>query len=189
MCGSNPIRGALVAVALAASLAAADEVPLQLQVQLLSKMSTLIDLPPGVSSTIKVLVIYPGTFHTPSRGAQTLASAIEQVGQFGSLKAEAKLARFVDTKKFEAALAAEKPQFIYLAPELKEQAVRDLVEASATSEAITISSVGDYVKLGVVLGFSLEEAKPRVLLNLKQVRKQHIVLHSGLTRHAVIVER
>jgi hypothetical protein len=45
------------------------------------------------------------------------------------------------------------------------------------------------VKQGVVLGFSLVESRPRVLINLKQAQKQNIVFLGGLVSHSVVVDR
>ena len=53
---------------------------------------------------------------------------------------------------------------------------------------LTISGVADHVKLGAVLGFALIEARPRVLINLKQAERQKIVFLSGLVKHSIVVE-
>ena len=55
--------------------------------------------------------------------------------------------------------------------------------------AVTVSGVSEHVRLGVVLGFSLVEAHPKVLVNLKQAHKQNIEFHNGFLRHADIVDR
>lgn len=183
------LAGALLASALSASPARADEVPLPLQVQLLSKMAALIDLPAGTPSTIKILILYPGTLPAPSRGALTLSSAIAQTAQFGSAKAEARVLPYLDAAKLALTVATEKPQLVYLAPEFPAEGVPGVVQACSSGGVVTLSSVGEHVKLGIILGFSLVEAHPQVLLNLKHAREQNIGLHVGLTRHAVVVER
>jgi hypothetical protein len=184
------VRAALLVVALAAAEARAEEVPLPLQVQLLSKMATyIINGTQADAPVVKVWILYPGASNLPSRGAQALAAAVEQVGQFGKQAAQSKLVAFLDAKKLEAALAEEKPQFVYLAPELDEKTVAAVVEASTPTAAITVSSVGDWVRTGAILGFTLVEARPQILLNMKQARRQNVSFHAAITRHAVVVER
>lgn len=181
---------AALAVGALAPAAAAEELPVSLQVQLLSKMPTYVEnLAGGGGATVKVLVVFPGPSETPSRGAAALVGAITQVGQFGSVKAEPKPVAFVGAKKLLAALAAEKPQIVFLAPEIDAAAAAAIVQACAGSSTLTVTGNGDLVKLGVVLGFSLVEARPRVLVNLKQANAQKLVLRSGLLSHAVIVDR
>ena len=187
---SGVLAGALALGLLAPLAARGDELPVTLQVQLLSKMPTYIDSLGSVGgATIKVLVVYPGPAETPSRGAAALVSAIAQVGQFGTAKAEPKPVPFLGEKKLQAVLGAEKPQVLYLAPEIDASAAAAIVQACAGSTTLTVTGNGDLVKLGVVLGFSLVEARPRVLVNLKQATAQNLVLRSGLLSHAVIVDR
>ena len=188
---SRCFRIAALAIGLAASAAAADDLPVNLQVQLLSKMSTYVsNFAPAEATVVKILVVYPGgPKDPPTRGAQALSGAITQTGQMGRYTAEPKLVAFGDQKKFQATLAAEKPQVIYLAPEFDEKTTLELVEATLTQSAITIYGNSEHVKLGVVLGFSLVEARPRVLINLKTAQKQNIVFLNGLVSHSVVVDR
>jgi hypothetical protein len=138
---------------------------------------------------VKVMVVYPGPATLPSRGAQALAAAVSQVGQFGKAAAESRLVPFIDAKKLEAVLADEKPQFVYLAPELDAKSASEIVEASTPTPAVTVTSVGDWVRAGAILGFALVEARPQILINLKQARRQSISFHAAITRHAIVVER
>ncbi len=177
---------AVLALALAAGEARAQELPPTLQVQLLSKVTTYIaDLSAG-GDTLKVLVIYPG--QKESRGAEKLTAALAQQGQLGKFKVAAKSVGFTDAKKLVATLAVEKPQLIYLAPELEDEAVLAVIGAASASNAVTVSGTEDHVRLGVVLGFSLVEARPRVLINVKQADKQKISFVGGLVSHSVVVE-
>ena len=183
-------RALLIAVILGASAARADELPVLLQVQLLSKMSTYVStFAPEGATAVKILVVYPGSREAPSRGAQAIATSLTQIGKLGRYTAEPKVVPSSDAKKFQELLAAEKPQVVYLAPELDEKATAEIVEAAGTSTVLTISGLPEHVKIGAVLGFSLVESRPRVLINLKQSQKQKIVFLSGLVSHSVVVDR
>src|SRR6478672_11904442 len=93
----------------AGTVARADELPVQLQIQLLSKMTSSIpNLQPG-SGPLKVLVVFPGKADATSRAAQTVVNAIRQTAKFGSYDVEAKLQPFTDAASLKAAIAAEKP--------------------------------------------------------------------------------
>ncbi len=182
-------RGLLLAASLAATAAHADELPVALQIQLLSNMTTYIaNMRPPDGSPVKVVVVQAPA-GTPTRSAQSLFNALQQAGKLGGFKVEPRLLPFADAKALAAALAAEKAQVVYLTSELNEKAAAGVVEALGTSGTVSVSSVADHVRLGVVLGFSLVEARPRILVNLKQAAKQAIKFDSGLLRHAVIVDR
>lgn len=173
------------AVMLVAVAARADELPVSLQAQLLQKAATYItSLAPGDSGAVKVLVLHPGA--SPTRWSEGLAGALNQLGQLGKFKGEAKV---VPVSGLKSALAAEKPQVIWVPPELDEKGVSAVLEAVGTSNIVTVSVVSAHVKQGVILGFDLLEAKPRILVHLKQARAQSVVFLSGLLTHSVIVER
>ncbi len=173
------------AVLLLGLAASADDLPLPLQVQLLQKTSSYItSLAPGEGGKVKVLVVYPGA--SPSRASDTVASTINQAGQLGKYPAEAKTVALSGLK---ASLAAEKPQMLWLSPETDEKGVSQVMEAVGASNIVTVSAVAAHVKQGVILGFDLLEAKPRILVHLKQARTQNVVFLSGLLTHSVIVEK
>lgn len=183
-------RAVFALLLLLASTARADELPVAIQVQLLSKMSTYVsNFAPADATAVKILVVYPGTKDAPPRGAQAVATALTQAGKLGRYTAQPMLVPFIDGKKLQATLAAEKPQVIYVAPELDEKSTAELVEAVTGTAVLTISGVAEHVRIGVVLGFSLVESRPRVLINLKQSQKQNIVFLSGLVKHSVVVDR
>jgi len=177
--------GAAAWLLLLSAPAAADELPTTLQVQLLAKTGSYItSLAPGETGAVKVLVVHPGA--SPSRNAEAVASGVNQTAQVGKFRAEAKLMPFSGLR---AALAAEKPQLIWVAAEMDEKSVEGIIEACGTSPIVTVSPVAAHVRLGVILGFELVEAKPRILVHLKQAKVQNVVFLSGLLTHSVIVER
>jgi hypothetical protein len=173
------------ALALASTGASADELPVSLQAQLLQKTATYVtSLQPGESGTVKVLVLFTGA--TPSHATEALVASLNQDGQVGKYKAEAKL---VPISSLKASLAAEKPQVLWVPADLDEKAVDQVIEACGQSPIVTVSSVAAHVKRGIILGFDAVEAKPRILVHLKQARAQNVVFLSGLLTHSVIVER
>ena len=180
------MRALAASVVLLAALAArADELPLPLQVQLLQKTSSYItSLSPGETGKVKVLVVHPGD--RPTRFAEQLSEAINKLGQLGKHEAEAKAVALGGLK---ATIAAEKPQMLFLAPDVDEKGVGAVLEACGSANIVTVSAMQAHVKQGVILGFDLQEAKPRILVHLKQARAQSVVFLSGLLTHSVIVEK
>lgn len=168
------------------SLAArGEELPLPLQVQLLQKTAAYVtSLQPGETGKVKVLLVHPGA--APSRAVETLASAINSAGQLGKFPAEAKVVALGGLKD---AVASEKPQVLWLAPELDDKAVGAVIDASGGASILTVSTNAAHVRQGVMLGFELVEAKPRILVHLKQSRAQNVVFLSGLLTHSTIVEK
>lgn len=183
------IRFAATCALVIATGAAADELPINLQVQLLSKMSTYVsNFAPKGATSAKVFVVHNGTKEAPTRGANAIGTAITQTGKLGPYTAEVALVPFAGGKQLEAAIAAEQPQVVFLAPELEAKSVSEIVEAVGKGTTLTISGVAEHVRLGSVLGFALVEARPRVLINLKQAERQKIIFLSGLVKHSIVVE-
>ena len=183
--GARGARVAGLVLVLFATRAVADDLPLALQVQLLQKTSAYItSLQPGETGKVKVLVVYPGD--KVSRSSETVANTINQAGQLGRHPAEAKTVPLASLK---ATLATEKPQVLWVSPETDDKGVTALMEAVGSSNIVTVSAVSAHVKQGVILGFDLLEAKPRILVHLKQARAQNVVFLSGLLTHSVIVEK
>jgi hypothetical protein len=186
--GARTFKAALLGMVLVASAAHADELPVGLQVQLLSKLSTYVAEFGAGSAEVKILVVHPSA-KDPSRGAQALSAALSQAGKLGKHAIQAKLVPAADARSFQTVLTAEKPQVVYLAPELDEKATREIIDAVTGTKVLTLSGVEAHVRQGVVLGFSMVEARPRVLINLKQAQKQNIVFLSGLVSHSLVVDR
>lgn len=192
---SSPVIGPLsrplllLALALAGS-AHAEELPAALQAQLLSKVATYVEgLTPPNAPPLNLLVVHPGSATAPSRGAQALTQALNAVGSFGKRKVAPKPVAFEDAKRLQATLQAERPELVFLAPELDEAAAKAVADACAAAKVLTVSGVDAHVRRGAVLGFFLVEARPRVLVNLKRANAQGVRFHSGLLPNAIIVEK
>ncbi len=179
------MRAALLGVLLLTTSALAEELPVTMQVQLLSKMSTYVKNLSGTE--VKVLVVCGGA--AASRAGQSIATEISQQGKIGSAAATVKVVPFVSTAKFKATVAEEKPQIIYAAPDLEPASVPGVIEAAAEAKVVTISGTESQVRSGIILGFSQVEARPRVLIHLKQAKAQGVEFRNGLVSHAVVVEQ
>lgn len=180
---------ALVLLLLLALPAQAEELPIAMQMKLFSTLTTYVTgFAPADATSAKVLVLHPSD--TPTRGAQTLVTALSGLAPIGgSLKIEAKVLPFSSAAKLKEQLASEKPSAVFLAPELDEKQTEAIVEGATGTNVLTISGIEAHVKKGVVLGFSLVEARPRVLIHLKQANKQVVQFKGGLVSHSVVVER
>ena len=179
----------LLAALTAGTAARADELPVQLQIQLLSKMTSSIPNLQPASGPLKVLVVFPGKADATSRAAQTVVNAIRQTAKFGSFDTEAKPAPFIDAAALKALIIAEKPQALYVPPEVDPAAVAAIVEASSGTGVVTISATSDQPKQGIMLGFALMEARPRVLVNLKVARREQVEFKNALLTYTVIVDK
>jgi hypothetical protein len=77
---------------------------------------------------------------------------------------------------------------LFLTPELSSKDV-DAIVAADLGTTLTVSGQAEHIRQGVVLGFSLVEAKPKVLVNLKHAQARGIAFTNGLMQYAVVVER
>ncbi|MBL8955170.1 MAG: DUF4154 domain-containing protein [Myxococcaceae bacterium] len=176
----------------AAQAAESEELPTELQAQLLSKMTTYVKgLAPAGATSLKVLVVYPGAADSPpTRAATAMVDALSKLGQMGTYKVDVKPQVFTDERALQAALATEKPQVVYVTGEHTTKSLGFVVAAvKSVGGVVSVSGTPSHVEQGVVLGFGAAEGRPRVLVNLKQAREQGVSFHNGLLRYAVIVEQ
>ena len=184
-------RRALVLAALLASPTAAraeTTVPLDLQVDLLWKVVRfergLLDRA-GPKVTL-MLVLRPGNATSSRSGAQ-LEKALERVKEIGGKPVRIVLHPYTSIPALKAAVAAEGAQLVYLTPGFDTD-VPVMAGALAGVPVITIATDGDQVERGVILGFELVSAKPRISLNVGQAKRQGLDFNSDLFRLVKVVK-
>jgi hypothetical protein len=165
----------VLALLLALSLTAETEpaVPLELQAELLSRVLKYDrQLPARAGERVKVLIVHDDT--AVSVGvARRLETALAAQAQLGALPHDEQLVRFEGLAKLAALLREQRPAVVVLAPGLATHA--EALARELDDEAmLTVTTGPAGVREGLVLGFDLVGGRPRMLVNLKQARRQHV---------------
>jgi hypothetical protein len=75
---------------------------------------------------------------------------------------------------------------VCVTPGVREPAAK-LATALQGLRVLTVGTVPEDVKQGLVLGFAVRSGKPRVLVNLRQARRQDVDFRADFLRMAEVV--
>lgn len=174
--------------ALIASVAAADElsVPVDLQVELLSRIVRYERSFAAESTPVRVLVVTrPSSPESVRVGAQ-LVSRLRSAGRLGGRPMTVDTTAFVSASALSGAVRASSTRLLYLAPGLGTEA-RAIATSVSGQDVITVSAVGGDADRGMVLGFELVSSRPRVAVNLASARAQRLQFSAQFLRLARVV--
>lgn len=186
---------ALVALALALSAIffardsrANERVPLQLQAQLVARLSTFDRNFQGrAGSLVSILVVHQlGSAESTFEGAG-LAKALSDRREIGGLPVKVEEAEYSDAATIAARCKAAKVAIVYFAVGLEGE-MPAVARALAGVDILTAGTSARHAESGAVVGFSLEEARPKIVLNLKQAKAQNVAFKAELLKLARIVE-
>lgn len=164
---------------------AATTVPLELQVELLRK---IIKFERGFAGrggpTVKVMIVHRPGLPASERAAAQLRNALK--GDIGGREVAATSHTFSTIATLAQAIRAESAQLVYFAPGFNDE-FQQIASGLAGLTVLTVSTDGDAVDRGAVLGFELNASRPRIALNDAQARKQGLNFNSDLFRIARVI--
>jgi hypothetical protein len=190
MTAAGRLRGACLAALLLAAGASRGEttVPLDLQVDLMQRVLRFErGLAGRVGAQVNVAVVSRSGNGGSEKTAAQLAKALEKVTEIAGKPVKISSIGFTNAGALKAAVASKGLHLLYLAPGFE----NDLPAIAAALDGvavITLTTDGDQVDAGAVLGFELVSAKPRIALNLGQAKKQALDFSSDLFRLARVVK-
>lgn len=160
-------------------------VPVDLQIDLLRKIVKFERGFSGrVGGQVKVVVVVGGS--DGERTASQLGKALENVPDFAGKPAKVIVYKYTAAPALKSLVASEGAQVVYLTPGLEAElaTIASVFEGVPT---ITVTTDGDQVEKGAVLGFELASARPKIVLNLAQAKKQGLDFSSDLFRLARLI--
>ena len=180
--------GFAMCMALFTSVALADElsVPVELQVELLDRIVRYERTFASESTPVRVLVVSRANSPESVRVSAQLIARLRHTGRLGGRPTTSQATRFAGASALAAEVRASTARIVYLAPGLGGDASA-IAAALAGLGVITVSSVGADVDRGVVLGFELVSARPRVAVHLGAARAQHLQFNAQFLRLARVV--
>lgn len=174
---------ALVGTLGLAAVAQADaDVPPGLQAELIGKLASFDrNLPARASGTVRVLVLHKNNDGRSSRIAKEVAVSLQGLSDIAGLPKEVRTQAFSSAAEVASLCKSQRFSIVYLAPGLDSE----MTALAQALDGVDIMSVGPS---GAVVGFKLEESKPRILINLTRAKSQHVALKAQVLKLARIVE-
>lgn len=192
MSRSRAIAVTLVAgmILLLAPLAVAEEpsIPLDLQAQLSAKITEYVENPSlAGSGQLTIGVLVNARDADSMRAGVELRAAFARVGGSGRRGFDAQVIQWAGASALVDEIARRKLGIIYLTPGLSSE-LATIVTGLAHQRVLTIAAVDTYVAGGAILGYELSSGHPRMILNLRQAKRQEVVLRAALMKLARIIE-
>lgn len=180
------IRSRVVGLALAVlstvAVAYADsDVPVNLQVQLIGKLATFDrNLPNRAGGTVRILVVNKNGDGKSTRVANEISRGLGAFADIAGLPKEVIQQPFTNGADLAAACKQRRLSVIYVAPGLE----GDMAGIAAALNGIDVMTVGP---TGAVIGFELEESKPRIIVDLTRAKSQNVALRAEILKLVRIV--
>jgi len=161
-------------------------VPLPLQAQLISRLGTFDrNFASRAGPVALVLVVSkPGNAESKFE-ANSVTHALEGLRQIGATRIEQ--IELTDGPALAARCRANKVALVYFATGLESEMSR--VSSSLDGvDVLTVGSSAQHAENGAVVGFGLEEARPKLVLNMKRAKSQNVSFKAELLKLARIIE-
>lgn len=165
--------------------ARADDVPVELQVDLLTRVVKFErTFAADAQSVATVLIVAkPGVVLSTRAGAQS-ATALKQAGALAGRKLNVVVHAF--GKVADLKVAAAQSAIVYVMPGLTEE-FKSIAEAMQGMHVLVVAARSDDVERGASLAFELESARPRIVINLPQAKAHNLDFNSQLLRLAKVI--
>ncbi len=181
------LRWLILISLLSLPVAAETTVPISLQVELLKKVVRFERGFTGrTGDHVTLLVIRKAGNAESERATTQLLAAFSATNDFAGKPPTATALDYSTPAALKAAIGSSGAQLVYLTTGLSAD-MAPIATALEGVTAITVSTDGDQVDQGAVLGFELVSSKPKIAINLAQARRQGLDFSSDLFRVARVV--
>jgi hypothetical protein len=178
----------IVLLFLPLSRALADEVsvPIELQVDLLGRVAKFerTFASKGTAPATVLVVTRTGVTSSTRAGAQ-LNAALSHAANLAGRPLTMVNHSFTNAAALKTAAASV--AIVYLTPGLSDE-VKNIAQALAGLHVLIVASAMGDVERGAVLGFELESARPKIVVNLPQARAQNLDFNSQLLRLSKVIQ-
>ena len=168
----------------------ADEptVPLQLQVELSSKIIEYVQEPALLSlDRIRIGIVVKASSPESMRAGAELKAAFDRVTRVGGRPLEPSVIEWSSARALSEQSRSRGLTLLYFTPGLDAE-IGPSAAALVGQRILTIGAVDSFVASGVVLGFELVSGHPKMVMNLRQAKKQDVVLRAAVIKLMRIIE-
>jgi hypothetical protein len=178
----------LVLATLVTTVTRADSrVPLSLQVLLLSHLGSYDrNFKARAGSVANVLVVSRKGNSESAFEQASLVKALGDLKEMGGLHVHVSEAEFTDAESLARRCRTDRISVLYLTVGLEDDAQR-LAAAFVNGNILTVGTSARHAENGAVVGFALEEARPRLIINLPQAKAQKVDFRAEVLRLARLI--
>lgn len=116
-----------------------------------------------------------------------VAKATAALPDIGGLKPDVTVAELGDLAKLAARCSAEHLAILYFGPGTEAE-MPQLAQVLSGVDVLSVGGSGLHAERGAVVGFDVEEGRPRIVVNLRSARAQKVSLRSELLKLARVIE-
>lgn len=162
--------------------------PVGLQAELLAKVAAYDrNLAARAGDKVHVLIVVkPGDSDSASVAAR-MESALRGLGAIGGLAHDVTTVSWAGADALARRVKASRIAIVYLAPGFRDECDA-LAGALTGASVLTVGALADFVPRGVVLGFDLVSGKPKMVINLRQARRQNVAFRAEVLKLAKVLE-
>lgn len=176
--------GALVCVDSNAETA----VPLALQVRLLARLGPYDrNFKLRAGQVVNVLIVRRKGDEESAFEQASLLRGLRELDGIGGLPVRVAEGEFNDAESLAKRCRAERISVLYLTHGLETDMPR-LTSALGSGDILTVGTSARHAESGAVVGFSLEEARPRLVINLPRARAQNVDFRAELLALARLIQ-
>ena len=167
--------------------ASGGRVPVPLQAQLTSRVCSFDrNFKARVGSTVHVLVVHRAGNAESEATASAFAKALADL-RLAGVPAAVEEDSFSDGAQLAGRVKSQQIGVVYFAVGLEPDMAR-AAAALVGADVLTIGATGQFAQNGAVVGFDLEEARPKLVVNVKSAKAQNVSFKSELLELARVVE-
>ena len=164
------------------SAAQLERVPAELQAQILSKLAGYDrNFAARAGNAVRVLLVVKNDSPKSRLSAEEMKSALGRIDRIGGLPHEETIAPYQGADTLAARCRSERIAIVYVAPGFDDE-INALRASLSGVDLLSVTPVPEYVPNGIVLGFELDEGKPKLVIHLEQARRQNVRFPADVLR-------
>jgi len=157
-------------------------VPAGLQAELLAKVVDYDrNFAARAGDRARVLLVAQPTNADSKTAVQQMAAALGGISDMGGLPHEETIVPYTKAADLARICRERRIAVIYFGPGFRDD-VPDIRAALTGVDVLSVASVPDYVRDGIVFGFDLVSGRPKLLLHLTQARLQNVAMKAAVLK-------
>jgi hypothetical protein len=162
--------------------------PIVLQAELLAKVAEYDrNFAARAGDRARVLLVTQPTNADSVTVAQQMSAALGRLSQIAALPHDETILPYPGAAELARICRDRHVSIVYFGPGFRDD-VGDIRAALSGVDVLSVASVPDYVKEGIVLGFDVVSGRPKLLFNLPQARLQKVALAATVLKLMTVYE-
>jgi hypothetical protein len=163
-------------------------VPVARQAELLVRVAAYDrNLPARAGGTVRVLILTNPDDADSRAVAAQMDAALRKFDKIAGLPYEISTAGYPGGAQVAATCKQSRISIVYVTQGLDAK-IADLVGALGGVDVLSVGAVARYVPQAIVLGFDLVSAKPTLVINLPQAKKQNVSIDAGVLNLMKVIQ-